>query len=481
MLFNDQTLLKPEALRCQRIAIRRTHIECSYGRRTARYSIPKEGDLVNQTVRKEAGSSVTASNCLGTCRHGKGGFSSEMLRTHRVFARGIAVLAVLVAVAVVSVRCGAHGVERFEGGTAHKTDAGAHWVLTLKGTWREMGRQYGGLVGDELRQFLAEITEDVAGRGMPLDEQLENARSMAATFSLNLNELLKGMAESSGLSEDEVLVLNAGICMLSTVVLGGERPSACSGLAVWDEYTPDGALVFGRNWDIERESLRPYMKYLSVVVFNPDSGNAFANVHPLGNVYLETGMNEKGLFIELNNGAYSDPSYIEGVENTVSVLVTALNQCSTIDEASEYLLQTPADLSYIIQIADAKECVSVERATVTARVRKTEQQGVLAAYNSFVPPYPEGWTGLVTDPLPGEIDPRYSNLIKLANSDGFRGKLDVQGMKGLMDIEVRDGGATHRGTVFQVIAVPEELALWIRALDCSDWRQVNLRELFADW
>ena len=166
-----------------------------------------------------------------------------MLRTHRIFARGIAVLAVLVAVAVVSVRCGAHGVERFEGGTAHKTDADAHWVLTLKGTWREMGRQYGGLVGDELRQFLAEITEDVAGRGMPLDEQLENARSMAATFSLNLNELLKGMAESSGLSEDEVLVLNAGICMLSTVVLGGEPPSACSGLAVWDEYTPDGALV----------------------------------------------------------------------------------------------------------------------------------------------------------------------------------------------------------------------------------------------
>ena len=39
----------------------------------------------------------------------------------------------------------------------------------------------------------------------------------------------------------------------------------------------------------------------------------------LGNVYLETGMNEKGLFIELNNGAYSDPSYVESAENTVAV------------------------------------------------------------------------------------------------------------------------------------------------------------------
>lgn len=400
--------------------------------------------------------------------------------SRRTLACGIVVLAVLVAASGFSVHCGAHEVERFEGGTVHKTDADAYWVLTLKGTWREMGRQYGGLVGDELRQFFAEISDDLARRGMPLDEQFGNAKSMAATFSSNLNELLSGMAESSGLSEDEVLVLNAGVCMLSTVVLGGEPPSACSGLAVWDEYTPGGALVFGRNWDIERESLRPYMKYLSVVVFNPDSGNAFANVHPLGNVYLETGMNEKGLFIELNNGAYSDPSYMEGAENTVSVLVTALNQCSTIDEASEYLLQAPADLSYIIQIADAKECVSVERATFTARVRKTEQQGILAAYNSFVPPYPEGWAGKIADPRPEQIDPRYSNLIKLADHDRFRGKLDVQGMKELMDIEVRDGGATHRGTVFQVVAGPEELTLWIRALDYSDWQQVNLRELFAE-
>lgn len=53
-------------------------------------------------------------------------------------------------------------------------------------------------------------------------------------------------------------------------------------------------------------------------------------------------------------------------------------------------------------------------------------------------------------------------------------------MKGLMDIEVRDGGSTHRCTVFQVIAVPEELTLWIRALGYSDWQQVSLRELFAD-
>lgn len=140
---------------------------------------------------------------------------------------------------------------------------------------------------------------------MDYNQQLEAAKDLASTLSLDLNELLKGMAETSGLNKDEVLILNAGMSNLSYLALTGEPPKACSGLAVWDEYTTDGNLVFGRNWDIDRASLEKYMKYMSVVVFNPDSKNGLANIHPLGNVYLETGMNDQGLFIELNNGAKS--------------------------------------------------------------------------------------------------------------------------------------------------------------------------------
>lgn len=66
-----------------------------------------------------------------------------------------------------------------------------------------MGRQYGGLVRDELRQFYAEIAADVEERGIDIGEQLENAEFWASVFSPDLNELMKGIAESSGLSEDE--------------------------------------------------------------------------------------------------------------------------------------------------------------------------------------------------------------------------------------------------------------------------------------
>ncbi|MDD2444390.1 MAG: C45 family autoproteolytic acyltransferase/hydrolase, partial [Desulfotomaculaceae bacterium] len=261
--------------------------------------------------------------------------------------------------------------------------------------------------------------------------------------------------------------------------LGGEEPRSCSGLAVWGEFTPDGNLIFGRNWDIDRESMKKYMKHLSVVVFNPDSGYSLANIHPLGNVYLETGMNDQGLFIELNNGSLSDPQYIDDRENTVSVLSTALNQCGTTSEAAKYLAGIPADLSYALQVADAENCVSVERPTFGARVREAEQDGVLAAYNNFIPPYPKEWEGKVIDPLAPELDPRYQNLIKLANSEKFFGKLDINSMKDLMDIEVKNGGAVHRGTVYQVIASPRELTLWIRGLDYAGWQEINLKNLFT--
>ncbi len=368
----------------------------------------------------------------------------------------------------------------FQGGTAYKTSDHIYWVLSLNGTWREMGRQYGGLVREDLRQFYQEITEDVAARGIDKKEQLKVAKEFAGSLNDNLRELMTGISETSGLNEDEVLLLNAGMVNIADAVLGPVAPSACSGLAAWGSYTPDGSVVFGRNWDIDRASMKQYMKYLSVVVFNPDSGNSFANVHPLGNIYLETGMNNKGLFLELNNGVYSDTNIFEDRENSVSTLVSVLNQCNTIAGATAYLAAVPADMSYIIQIADGKECISLERPTFGSRVRRSEQNGVLAAYNSFVPPYPQEWQDKVTAPRSPKEDPRYQNLLNLANSKEFYGRLNSEGMKKLLDIQMQDGGATHKGSVLQVVAVPKDLRLWIRGLDYSDWQEVDLKGLFKN-
>jgi hypothetical protein len=115
-------------------------------------------------------------------------------------------------------------VATFESGTAYKTSENIYWVLTLTGSWRDMGRQYGALVREDLRQFYQEITEDVAARGIDKKAQLEAAKQFADGLNDNLKELMKGISATSGLSEDEVLILNAGMLNLANAFLGFSPP-----------------------------------------------------------------------------------------------------------------------------------------------------------------------------------------------------------------------------------------------------------------
>lgn len=369
-------------------------------------------------------------------------------------------------------------VDSFESGSAYLSPNGIYPVLNLYGDWHAMGRQYGYLLRHQLREFHDEISADVIARGISYDEQSEAARLFSMVYGSEILQLMDGMAETSGLSSQEVQVLNAGMMLLAGAALGGTPPAACSAIAVWGAYSSDGTLIVGRNWDIHREAMMFYMKYLGVVVFHPLEGLAFANIHPVGNLYLESGMNEAGLFLELNNGEQSDSGYDPEAEDTASVLLGVMASSATIDEAYSMLENIPADLSYIIQLADPYRAVSVERATFGTRMREGESPGLLAAYNSFVPPFPPEWETLVNPAPQLSQDPRLVYLRDLANSPEYKGLLDVGKMMTLMDIPIQDGGAVHPGTVYQVIAVPETKTIWLRGLDYSDWEEVALSSLF---
>ena len=393
------------------------------------------------------------------------------------------ILAALALIAALAAGCGNTGgegltlISRYGQGELYTTPGGTYPVVVLRGDWYEMGRQYGGLLADDLRRFHDEITADVEARGTGRAAQAATALEIYNGYSPNLRLLLGGLAETSGLTHSQVLALNAGMILLTQAALGGEPPAACSGIAAWGKYTPDGGLVFGRNWDIEREPMLPYMKYLAAVVFNPEEGASFVNVHPLGNVYLETGLNSHGVLIELNNAEYSDPEFYEDREDTSSFLVQVLLESENLDQAVDLLRNKPADVSYALQIADAHRAVSLERPTFGSRVREGDH-GLLAAYNSFVPPYPADWDGLVSPPMPTDQDPRYDNLIALANSNRFYGRLNPPGMMDLLEVPIERGGALHDGTVVQVVAVPETLTIWLRGVEHSDFEKVELAGLF---
>lgn len=364
----------------------------------------------------------------------------------------------------------------FQQGRAERTETGKYWIVDVSGSWLDMGRQYGGLMGPELRQFHDQVVTDLEARGISRDEMIEVATDAYSNYSGQLQDVIQGISQTSGLSMDQSMILNAGMMLLAVASLGDEPPSACSGIAVWDAYTRDGNLIFGRNWDIDRKAMSHYMRYLAVVVFHPQEGHSFANIHPLGNVYLETGINSEGLFIELNNGEYSDDTFYNQREDTTSVLISVLNQSANVQEAVNMLQAVPADISYILQIADPSRAVSLERPTFDARVRDLDDQGLVIAYNSFVPPYPASWQNLVAPPKPVEHDPRYENMVQLAQSPAYKGAFTPETMKSYLEVPLEEGGAYHAGTVLQVVAVPQDLTIWIRGCDYAGWERVSLAE-----
>mgnify|MGYP003603591632 FL=1 len=99
-------------------------------------------------------------------------------------------------------------VAAFEGGIRYR--AGAYDVIVLNGSYREMGRQYGALMKDELQSVHAIIESFSSERGYSA-EQIREIGSKGCEFQPErMKSIYEGMAETSGIAEEDVEVLYYG-------------------------------------------------------------------------------------------------------------------------------------------------------------------------------------------------------------------------------------------------------------------------------
>ena len=372
----------------------------------------------------------------------------------------------------------------FEGGQAWKSEVGGYPVLRLQGSWRAMGRQYGKLLSRELREFCDAIKADMTARGFTTG-MAEEARSVVDTYPEKMKNLLEGMAETSGLSMEEHIFLETSFFMLPGLVLANPQSApSCSGIAVSAPRTADGKLYFARNWDMTQTAMRPYLKYMALVVFNPDDGSlGFANIRPLGQIYVETGINEKGVLLEVNNGSASDPGQNPDGTFVVAELFELVNACATVDEAVQRLIAVKLDSSYLIQAADAHRAVSVEKPTFDTHLIE-QKNGALYALNNFAQPIPEAWKGKIKEIPTGYRDDRQPRLDAILASEEWNGHVTLESVRNMMDRNLERGGPVVDGTfgtVLQVIAVPEDLIVLFRGYEYSDWAEVCLSGFFGSY
>ena len=360
----------------------------------------------------------------------------------------------------------------FEGGNLYR--AGEVRVLELTGNYRQMGRQYGELVRDDLQAMHTTIGEIFLNnpdkkRRMTAEELNTIARAIFDRYPQRYKEILYGMAETSGLDLNKVLLVNALEWFPKINKLSYGK---CSGIAVWGPYTR-GQVIFGRNDDDDPAYLafaRPV-----VAVFKPNDGSIpVALINYPGVIYNATGMNAAGLFMELNAG--NDMGFSMDRISVFTTLFSYLQEYSNLVDLDRAMRSTLVDMSSIINVADPTRGYSYECSLWDTKRRDQDAEGIVAAANEYSHP---DWNITPLDPKkdPGANQLRKGNLLKLGAK--YKGAITPEVMmQKIMDVHIKDDGATHAGTIFQVVAAPAERKVWIKVPGRVEWTEVPLGTIF---
>ncbi len=358
----------------------------------------------------------------------------------------------------------------FEGGKLYKT--GSLNVVELHGSYREMGRQYGALQKKELNEIYGNISADFdKNPEFTYDVMLQDARSNFRFYPHRYKEIIYGMAETSGLGLDKQLIVND----LETYV--NLQEGQCSGVAAWGNYTSGGPLVFGRNYDMGPK----FANYATVAVYNPDDGSVpVASITYTGVIYVTSGMNKEGMFLELNNGQISENMQRDNRVFSPVSLFSFLESSTDLDQIDAQFHTSYPDNAYIVNVANETGAYSYEWATSDVVRRAPDKDGLLVATNHFVDPF---W-GLapiaLDDQDPAFTAHRRANLLALGEK--YKGKFNPEVMMETMSIPLEKGGAFRAPNVtsYQIVAVPKELKVWVRVPEVQEWTEVDLKPLFNE-
>ena len=247
----------------------------------------------------------------------------------------------------------------------------------------------------------------------------------------------------------------------------------------WDSYSKDGTVVVGRNWDTRRGVFDGYSKYLTIVVYNPVGANSVAEINYVGCLGFQSGMNNAGIFLDLQNGQLSDPEiYAERTPGAFLLFDFLLNS-TTLNQVDTLLKTTQPNMGLIINGANATTATVYEWSTYETKTR-TATDGLISSSNHFLN---SSWANLpiVADGVSGAFTKeRQINLMNLGELN--KGSIDATKMMEIFDTTIPNGGATFPDdsiyeTYYQIVAVPSELTLWLKAPGYSGWEKIALTPL----
>jgi hypothetical protein len=358
--------------------------------------------------------------------------------------------------------------------------AGKVKVLRLAGTFKQMGMEYGNLLADQLNRMYEEMSADFGKLpGVSYQGMLEIGKWMYDSSPRDLQDLIAGAAETSGLGLEKQMMLNA----VEFYTPATAYASGCSGCAAWGSYTSGRPLVFGRNYDYAPK----FADSMVVTAYKPaGSSLSFACIAYAGIFNATSALNSEGLFLEVNNGEFSGgESEIASREFGCSSTFSFIEQRTSLSALDYAFSSTNTDMAFIVNAACGNDAASYEWPNFGVKRRGPDADGLLVATNNFVDPSWEGVPGIQPvgeGPRFGYTLERRANLLALAGRN--KGSITPEVMMEMMATPLDQGGPLLGGsrfvTCYQMVVVPATLQLWVRVPAFQEWTPIDLEPLLQD-
>ncbi|MCY2953202.1 MAG: C45 family autoproteolytic acyltransferase/hydrolase [Planctomycetota bacterium] len=313
-------------------------------------------------------------------------------------------------------------------------------VLFLKGTPEAMGRQHGTLLKRQVR--------DVADR-MLYGVGVASSFAKGSWFFIDIEGAYKRLEPHMSqryFAEIDAIATAADISKYE-MRLANFFPELfhCSGFSIFGEATVNGTMYHGRILD--------YLKGVgleqnaTVMVFQPEQGNAWVNIGYAGFVGSVSAMNEKHISIG-EMGGRGEGNW-DG-KPMAQLVRDVMEKASTLEEAVEIFRKAPRTCEYYYVISDgntkkavALECTPTKFVTVSPGESHPQLQ------------HPMKDTVLIS------AGSRYETLAQRVK-DNY-GKLDAEGARNLM---LRPVAMTSN--IHSILFAPETLDFWVANADSKN-------------
>ncbi len=344
------------------------------------------------------------------------------------------------------------------------------------GSQYDKGFAYGKNMQEELLGARDHLVEKFSNHNISYNTMSDMAQKFFDRYSEYYKPFLHGISEGAGISADDVNILNGMETLLGLLQSSTSEDTLvhCSYFAIPDTESATGSLTLGRNYDFSPEIYGEISKNLTVTIINDLIPTAIIGMP--GQIYCPTCVNQKGLFIELNNGMPSGGSYANKTRQSMLInMLEVMQNSGSLEELNSQMIPLESDYSLVINAANQTHSLSYEFSSNSSLGMKpyspTPEHPFVStnfylnnSWNTPVPMDELTWHGVT----------RRNNLIDLLNSEDC---FDLEGTKYIMSKTIEDGGATWGHTLYQVIFQPETNCLHIKISD-DQWVDIEMEEFY---